>query len=66
MEELGEGHVCTFSISGGVFPLPQSAFIKKLESPHTSNLKVHLKPVENKQTNKQTNTPKKIRWEDII
>jgi hypothetical protein len=50
--------------------IPLSTFIKKLESFHTSNLKVCLKPLEqetNKQTNKkEANTPKKTRQWEII
>ena len=39
-----------------------SAFIKKLERSHTSNLTAHLKALEQK----EANTHKRCRWKEII
>ena len=39
-----------------------SAYRKKLERAHTSSLKTHLKALEEK----EANSPKKSRWQEII
>lgn len=42
--------------------IAQSAFIKKLENSHTRNLKVYLKTLKEK----EANTHKRSRWQEII
>jgi hypothetical protein len=42
--------------------IPLSASKKKLEKAHTSSLTAHLKDLEQK----ETNTPKRSRWQEII